>query len=98
MWTKRRFILSSCCAACAGLDTFVSQASSQRFFEGCFISAEGFQAFGSSGPRMKAAVDGLFRKDQYARTTGDPELDRKLDEAMRIAADLFGVKPAFGIV
>jgi hypothetical protein len=45
---------------------------------------------------MSSPIDSLFGRDRYIRTTGDQTVDRNLDQAMKLVADLFGVTPAFG--
>ena len=39
---------------------------------------------------------GLFARNRHWRTTGDRAVDRDLDRAIGIVADLLGVNPAFG--
>jgi hypothetical protein len=45
---------------------------------------------------MSSATAGLIARDRYLRTTRDPAIDRDLDRAMGVVADLMRVMPAFG--
>ncbi len=45
---------------------------------------------------MYAVADGLVARNRYWHTTGDRAIDRDLDRALGVVADLFGIYPAFG--
>jgi hypothetical protein len=96
--TKRELLLVGGCAVCGALigQSMTSARASGRLFEGCFISPEAFQQFRTEHQRMRSPKEGLIPKNKYDRTTGDQEVNRKLDRAMRGVAELFKVKPAFG--
>jgi hypothetical protein len=66
------------------------------YFNGCLISPAGYQRFLLQGEKGHPIVDGLFAKNRHFRTTGNGSLDRDLDRALAVVADLFGVNPAFG--
>jgi hypothetical protein len=40
----------------------------------------------------------MFTKNGYFRNTGDPDVDRQLDRAIKIAANILQVRPAFGFI
>ena len=60
------------------------------------ISPAGYQQFRAQGEGLYAPTDGLIARNCHFRTTGDSSLDRDLDRALGIIADLFDVNPAFG--
>jgi hypothetical protein len=65
-------------------------------FDGCFISPPGYKRFRAENDGIFAVTDGLMDKSRHFRTTGDPLMDRDLDRAIGVVADIFKVSPAFG--
>jgi hypothetical protein len=93
---RRQFLASATCAACSALAEPTSAQEAGRHFDGCFISPAGFAEYRSQRQGVFSVADGLFAKNRHFRTTGDRSLDRDLDRALAIVADLFDVNPAFG--
>jgi hypothetical protein len=91
MITRRSFIGS--CAACSA---FAAPASSaEHYFDGCLLNAAGFKQFRATNDVFRLS-DGLFARSRHFRTTGDSLLDKDMDRALGVVADLFVVMPAFG--
>jgi hypothetical protein len=74
----------------------MSSAATSKYFDGCFITPGGYEKFRSHGDGVYSLADGLMARNRHFRTTGDSALDRDLDRALSIVADLFEVTPAFG--
>jgi hypothetical protein len=95
--TKREFVSGVCCTICTAAGRPAAAASSEPLTEGCFISPGEYQRFKLQRQSMgRSDVDELISRDRFRRTTGDSNMDRDLDRAMKNVANLFGVKPAFG--
>jgi hypothetical protein len=92
-FSKRDLLAAGGCATCAVL---LGGATDPPHFYGCFISPAEYQKTRTQAQTMGSVVNGLFARDRYMHTTGDQEMDRKLDRAMVVVGNLFGVKPAFG--
>lgn len=98
MRTRREFLAHGACAVCAAIGGLSSgPAEAEPLFEGCCISPAGFDDFKKKKQPMSSALgSSLFARDRHLRTTNDPYIDRELDRAMVIVADLMQVRPAFG--
>jgi hypothetical protein len=48
------------------------------------------------GHALHALTDGAFTRNGHFRKSGNPEIDVELDKAVRIAAQILDVNPAFG--
>ena len=98
MSTRREFLAYGGCAVCAAIGGLSSaQAKTEPVFDGCCISPAGFNGFMKEKPPMSSALNSsLFARDRHLRTTKDPYVDRELDRAMVLVADLMKVRPAFG--
>src|SRR5262249_17473501 len=101
--TRRGFIRSGCgiCAVAlvhsgATAQILPRQMPDGRIFDGCAISPSGYQIFRTQNDGVAPTADGMFARNRHWHTTGDPALDRDLDRALRMLADLMGVTPAFG--
>src|SRR4051794_27907096 len=92
MFTRRAFVGAGACALCV----HASDAGPSPIFDGCAISTNGYQQFRSQNENIGPLSSGIFARDRHWRTTGDRALDRDLDRALIVTADLFGVNPAFG--
>jgi hypothetical protein len=93
IFSKRDILLAGGCATCA---TLIGGATDLPHFYGCLISPSEYLKAKVLPQNMGTLPNGLFATNRYAHTTGDPEMDRKLDRAMVLVGILFGVKPAFG--
>jgi hypothetical protein len=93
--SRRDFLRHSGCAVCASIFSSEVRAATS-YFDGCCISPIGYQKFQSQNDGVFSIEDGLMQKNRHSRTTGDPAVDRELDRALGVVADLFGVNPAFG--
>jgi hypothetical protein len=96
--TRRQVLISGCGCACATIACQLPTKANaaRRFFDGCFITTEGYRAYQSQRQSVYPVADGLIARNRHFRTTGDSALDRDLDRALGIIADLFQVNPAFG--
>jgi hypothetical protein len=70
--------------------------AAQNVFQGCLISPGGYRQFRNSAEGLYSSSDNLIQRNRHFRTTGDGSLDRDLDRAFGVVADLFGISPAFG--
>ena len=97
-FSRRDVLLAGCGCACAAFEyrPIVAARSAPTYFEGCFITSEGFSRYRSQREGVYPISDGLFARNCHFRTTGDPAIDRDLDRALSIVADLFEVNQAFG--
>lgn len=93
---SRRAVLGSGCAVCASLAFPRKGEAVQNYFDGCFITPPGYEKFRIQNDGVYSVSDGLMAKSRHFRTTGDANVDRDLDRAIGIVADLFKVTPAFG--
>jgi hypothetical protein len=94
---RRQFAFG--CACCASTVSFPQATpASAPTFQGCLISSEGYQQYRTNAEGLYGASDGLIARNRHFRTTGDPALDRDLDKALGVIADLFSVNPAFGFM
>ncbi|MCL4767924.1 MAG: hypothetical protein KJZ80_17000 [Hyphomicrobiaceae bacterium] len=73
-----------------------SAEAAQQLSRGCFLTPRGFAAYRSQNERLFALNDGILTQAKGSRSTGNASLDRELDRALRVAADVFEVNPAFG--
>jgi hypothetical protein len=96
MVTRRGFLRQSCCAICAATLTNSRAKADGRIFDGCAISPSGYQNFRTQNDGVGTIGDGMFARNRHWHTTGDPAMDRDLDRALAMVADLMGVNPAFG--
>jgi hypothetical protein len=96
--SRRSFLKGGACAICAALGegSHTEAIAKARAFNGCMISAETFAEYKLQQQPASSPYESLFARDKYLHTTGDPLIDRDLDHAMAIVADLMGIKPAFG--
>jgi len=97
--TRRNVLRGGCGCACVALtccQTVTSSSAASQYFNGCFITSEGYRRYQSQREGVYPVADGLLAKNRHFRTTGDSALDRDLDRALGIVADLFEVNPAFG--
>jgi hypothetical protein len=94
----RRHVLREICGCAYGTvfhSSSPSPATAQKIYAvGCRLSAEGARAYQQQG-KFYELSDDPFR---ISGTTGNPEMDRQLDKAVRIAADILEVRPAFGFI
>jgi hypothetical protein len=97
-WTRRDVLRAGSGCACAALSSqpIASSKATSRFFQGCFITSEGYREYRSQRQAVYSVGDGLIARNRHFRTTGDSALDRDLDRALGVVADLFEVNPAFG--
>ena len=97
---RRDFLRNGACAVCASFVSWSSSTDSADaappYFDGCFITPAGYQKFRNQNDGIYSISDGLMAKNRHFRTTGDAALDRDLDRALGVAADIFSVNPAFG--
>jgi hypothetical protein len=95
--TRRGILIGAGCSICGGA-TFQPTAvrSAIRVFDGCSISSAGYKQFHSAANGLYSSTEGLISRNRHFRTTGDSSVDRDLDRALGVIADLFGVNPAFG--
>jgi hypothetical protein len=77
------------------VSTNASEAAPQ-YFDGCLLTDAGYQRYQSLGQATYRITDSLIARSRHFRTTGDTSLDRDLDRALSVIADLFKVNPAFG--
>jgi hypothetical protein len=96
MLNRRRFIAGGASCLCCALTGAKKASAAAAFFDGCFISPQGFQLWNQSRPPMSSAIDGLWQRNRHFRTTGNAAIDRDLDRALSVVSDLLGVNPAFG--
>jgi hypothetical protein len=98
MRTRREFLALGGCVVCATVGNLSSRpGKAEPIFEGCCINPAVFDDFLRTKPTMASASDAsLFARDRHLRTTGDRYVDRELDRAMGMVADLMKVRPAFG--
>jgi hypothetical protein len=100
--TRRSLLHAGACCACSalsgnhGLFGAAAANAADRGFDGCSISPAVYHRFNSGRPAFSSVADGLFARNRHFRSTGDRTLDRDLDRALTVVADLFGVNPAFG--
>src|SRR5882724_11358537 len=96
--TRRSFLRAAGCCACAAMTCQAATVAraAPHYFEGCFITLDGYQEYRSQREGLYHISDGLFARNRHFRTTGDASLDRDLDRALGTIADLLGVNPAFG--
>jgi hypothetical protein len=96
--TRRSFLRTAGGCACAALTCRLATTAkaAPRYFEGCFITSDGYREYRSQRAGAYHVSDGLFARNRHFRTTGDSSMDRDLDRALGIIADLLGVNPAFG--
>jgi hypothetical protein len=96
--TRRDLLRTGCCLVCSALapKSITVAHAAARYFDGCFITPEGYREFLSQREEMHPIVDGLFERNRHFRTTGNASIDRDLDRALGVVADLFSVSPAFG--
>jgi hypothetical protein len=68
-----------------------------RIARGCFLTSAGFEAYRAQGRRAISIQNLLFdgSKGALGWTTGRPDIDRELDSAIKIAARILEVTPAF---
>jgi hypothetical protein len=90
--SRRNFVWSAC-SCCAAIITSSSSAAPSR--QGCFLTATGRAAFDAQRLRLMSVTDNLFATVQLSWSTGRPEIDRELDRAIKVAASILEVKPAF---
>ena len=93
---RRKFLAGMTCACCGANWGEASAASPAPVFDGCFISPIASREAVNSLQTVGTIADGLFSRSRHMRTTGDSSLDRDLDRALTVVADLFKVNPAFG--
>ena len=97
MITRRNLLQTSGCLVCATGLTHVAQSTERpRVFDGCAISSDGYQSFRTQNEGIASFSDGMFARNRHWRTTGNPSIDRDLDRAIGVVADLLNVSPAFG--
>ncbi len=96
--TRRNVLRLGCGCACTALASqrVPNSAPAATYFDGCFITPEGYHRYQSQRERVYPVTAGLLTRNRHFRTTGDPALDRDLDRALGTIADLFEVNPAFG--
>jgi hypothetical protein len=96
--TRRDVLRAGCACAGAGVAGLsIGRASAApRYFEGCFLTSDGYQKYRSHREGVYSITDGLMSRNRHFRTTGDSAMDRDLDRALGVIADLFGINPAFG--
>jgi hypothetical protein len=95
---SRRTVLRGACLGCVGskiLDTLIAEAA-PPLSRGCSLTPTGYRAYRSQNGELFALTDNLFSQARNTRSTGNGELDRELNRALRIAADVLEVNPAFG--
>jgi len=95
----RRGVLRTCCGcASAALiaNTTTAATAAPRLFEGCLLTPAGYERYRSLGEGLYPVAEGLISRNRHWHTTFDPAIDRDLDRALGVVADLFGVNPAFG--
>jgi hypothetical protein len=96
--TRRDLLRIGCGCGCAALmaNSTTTAEAAPRLFEGCLITPEGYQQYRSQGETVHPITEGLLARNRHWHTTGDAAIDRDLDRALGIVADLFRVNPAFG--
>jgi hypothetical protein len=92
MLTRRHLLASGGCAICASR----ALSAPARIFDGCAISTTGYEQFRQQNDGTTALSSGIFARNRHWHTTGNRAIDRDLDRALSVTADLFGVNPAFG--
>jgi hypothetical protein len=92
MLTRRTFVSAGACALCGNQ----SHGTPERIFDGCAISSSGYERFRNQNEGIGPLSSGMFARNRHWRTTGDRSLDRDLDRALSVTADMLGVNPAFG--
>jgi hypothetical protein len=93
---RRAFLQSVACAACVAAAGDPASGQAGRIFDGCKISSAGYNHFRGRNEGINPLSAGIFARHRHWRTTGDRAVDRDLDRALGITADLLGVRPAFG--
>jgi hypothetical protein len=100
--TRRTFLPAAACSACGAIlgynqgITVPEAHAAAGSFDGCFISPKAYREFSSVAPAFTSMADGLFTRSRHFRRTGNSALDKDLDRALTVVADLFRVNPAFG--
>lgn len=92
--TRRGVLLGSGCFIC-GAPTVAAKPRA-RIFTGCLISPAGYRQYRSRAEGLYSSDSGILARNRHFRTTGDSSIDRDLDRALGVIADLFNVNPAFG--
>ena len=94
--TRRDVLRTGCGCAAMMAKALTAAAAAPRLFDGCLITSEGYQQYRTQGEAVYPLTEGLIARNRYWHTSGDPAVDRDLDRALGVVADLFVVNPAFG--
>jgi len=66
-----------------------------RFSDGCLLTDDGFNVYRSQAQPMYTIGEEVFGAKRTSQSTGDPATDRQLNRAIKIAAQVLEVNPAF---
>jgi hypothetical protein len=87
--------LSCACACGTAIQMPRAALSAPRLSDGCLLTDDGFRLYRSQGNPMYTIGDGVFRAKRTSQSTGDADADYQLNRAIKIAAQILEVNPAF---
>lgn len=91
--SRRRFFSHSTCCLCGSFIANTAPAT-PLLARGCFLTNDGFNEYRSQHQPVYAVTDTLVGS-RSSPSTGNAEIDRQLDRAIKVAADILQVNPTF---
>lgn len=93
---SRRNILQALCGLSCLFMGCGATVAEPPLADGCWLTSEGMERYRRQGHSLHALTDGAFTRSGHFRKTGNPDIDVELDKAVKIAAEILDVNPAFG--
>jgi hypothetical protein len=96
---SRRSVLRFACGCAGGAvlaDDFSISIAAPRLTRACLLTSDGLKVYRVQGQSLTSVGDVVFDQRRALKTTGNLEIDRQLNRAIKVAAGILGVNPAFG--
>jgi hypothetical protein len=94
--SRRDFLRTLCGFSCVGVLGSEPSVAQTPLSRGCWLTSEGMERYRAQGHSLHALADGAFTRNGHFRKSGNPDIDVELDKAVKVAAEILDVNPAFG--